>query len=108
MKPLEETLAHKQITREMLQTPRAGGEVAPRARACVSVFVSAREDGKQSAAGAIMHNGGRNLHGGSFIINLAAPLGDSPVPWLTCIIQIHTAPARKTSPGRRSVSPSVS
>lgn len=74
----------------------------------VSMFVGTREDGKQSAAGAIMHNGGRYLHGGSFIINLAAPLGDSPVPWLTCIIQIHTAPAQKTSPGGRSVSPSVS
>lgn len=51
-------------------------------RARVCMFVGTREDGKQSAAGAIMHNGGRNLHGGSFIINLAAPLGDSPVPYL--------------------------
>lgn len=30
-------LVHKLITREMLQTPSAGGEVAPRARACVHV-----------------------------------------------------------------------
>lgn len=32
-------LVHKLITREMLQTPSAGGEVAPRARACVRVHV---------------------------------------------------------------------
>lgn len=82
--------AHKLITSETIQTLSGGGEAAQ----CV-------EDGKQSAVGAIRHRGGRDLYEGSFIINVAAPLRYSRVPQITCIIQIHMAPAWRTSPGRR-------